>query len=294
MSARFTVLASGSSGNANLLEVDGFAILIDCGLQPQIIAERLSFVQRSWADVKAVILTHAHGDHWNSYTLAHLRRLNIPLYAHAMHHERLSQNRNHEPLRRAGLLQQYDADRPIRLTHALNARAIEVPHDSSPTFAFRFDYLNGQQQGWSLGLASDIGHVTPRIVDAFLGIDLLAVEFNHDVTMQRQSPRPRFLVDRVLGDHGHLSNEQAADLTLRVGREQLRTLVQLHLSRDCNTPQLAAAAGRQALDIVAPSAMLVTASQHSPTQAIPIVERLVKNPPPKPFYQQTLPGMEAE
>ena len=161
MPSRFTVLASGSSGNANLLEVDGFALLIDCGLQPQIIAERLSFVQRSWANISAVILTHAHGDHWNSYTLAHLRQLNIPLYAHAKHHERLSENRHHEPLRRAGLLRQYIGERPIGLTPQLNLRAIEVPHDSAPTFAFRIDYLNAEQRGWSVGFASDIGHVTP-------------------------------------------------------------------------------------------------------------------------------------
>lgn len=294
MPARFTVLASGSSGNANLLEVDGFALLIDFGLQPQIIAERLSFVQRTWANVNAVILTHAHGDHWNSYTLAHLRRLNIPLYAHAKHHVRLSENRNHEPMRRAGLLRQYIEDRPIPLAPNLNVRAIEVPHDSSPTFAFRFDYCNAEQRGWSAGLASDIGHVTNAIVEAFTGIDLLAVEFNHDVVMQKQSPRPRFLIDRVLGNHGHLSNEQAADLAMRVGEGCLRTLVQLHLSKDCNTPELAQAAGQKALDTIAPMAQLVTATQHAATIAMPIVERVISSLPTKNSYQQTLPGMEHE
>ena len=134
----------------------------------------------------------------------------------------------------------------------------------------------------------------PQIVEAFMGIDLLAVEFNHDVAMQRQSPRPRFLVERVLGNLGHLSNEQAADLTIRVGQGSLRTLVQLHLSRDCNTPELAQTAGQKALDAMAPTAMLVTASQHTPTPAIPLDERLVNNPPPKLSYQPMLPGLESE
>src|SRR5213076_1241688 len=103
----------------------------------------------------------------------------------------------------------------------------------------------------------------------FAGVDVLAVEYNHDERMQRASGRPQILINRVLGDRGHLSNAQAAELTRTVARscgpDGLRCLIQLHLSRDCNRPDLAAASGRAALDRDAPAADLVTASQFHPT-----------------------------
>jgi hypothetical protein len=88
---------------------------------------------------------------------------------------------------------------------------------------------------------------SPReLVERLRDVDVLAVEFNHDVVMERRSGRPRSLIKRVLSAHGHLSNEQAAALVGAVARRsergRLRHLVQLHLSRDCNRPSVARAA----------------------------------------------------
>jgi hypothetical protein len=99
-------------------------------------------------------------------------------------------------------------------------------------------------------------------------VDLLAVEFNHDVAMQHASGRTHRLIQRVLGDEGHLSNVQATDLVRAViahstpGR--LRHLVQLHLSRDCNRPTLARQAARALLDELGLSIALHTAEQDAP------------------------------
>ena len=98
---------------------------------------------------------------------------------------------------------------------------------------------------------------------------MLALEFNHDVAMQRSSGRPRFLVDRAaLGDAGHLSNVRAAEAVRGIATGSLRQLVQLHLSRDCNEPRLAAAAGRAALREAGSKAALVTAAQDAPTAVL--------------------------
>src|SRR3954468_12567219 len=90
MPLHFTVLASGSAGNASLLEVDGFGVLVDAGLGPRQLAERLAAAGASWKRIHAAILTHTHGDHWNDRTLEHLRRHRIPLYCHPGHHACLS------------------------------------------------------------------------------------------------------------------------------------------------------------------------------------------------------------
>lgn len=300
MAARFTVLASGSSGNASLIELDGFGLLVDCGLGPRALASRFAAVGLSWQAISAVVLTHTHGDHWNALTLGHLRRLNIPLIAHPRHHDFMASRAEHSSLCKAGLVREYAADKWFDLMPALGCRPVRVPHDSDPTFAFRIESRE-EAGSWSLGLASDVGHVTPELAAAFDGVDALAIEYNHDVQMQKQSGRAKHLIDRVLGDEGHLSNVQAADFTRHIvqsGRERLAFLVQLHLSRDCNKPDLAAKVGKAALKEV-PAAALVTATQFHPTMALPLVARprpvrqLVRPNPPAPrAYQPTLPGFD--
>src|SRR5438128_4624387 len=86
----FTVLASGSSGNASLLRANGFGVLIDAGLGPRLLNYRLAAVGARWDHIHAVFLTHVHADHWRDRTLAHLCRLGIALYCHAEHVEVLA------------------------------------------------------------------------------------------------------------------------------------------------------------------------------------------------------------
>jgi phosphoribosyl 1,2-cyclic phosphodiesterase len=316
MPARFTVLASGSSGNATLLEVGGFGLLIDCGLGPRHLASRLIAVGASWDKVHAVILTHTHGDHWKDLTLAHLRSKRIPVYAHPAQLDFLATAAAaFHSLHSASLTRTYIADRSLELAPGLTCRPVRVSHDSDPTFAFRLDYhdRDGDGPAWAVGYASDLGCGSPELVEAFAGVDLLAIEYNHDERMERNSPRPAYLVQRVLGDSGHLSNRQAADLTrdiaVRSGPGFPHHLVQLHLSRDCNHPVLAESAGRNALADLNPSACVTTARQDSPARSI-VLDRLpdsarrrddrgvsvatVRFPSrPRPPVQPSLPGFDA-
>ena len=289
MTARLTVLASGSSGNATLLEVNGFGLLIDCGLNPRMLNSRLRSVGASWDTVDAVILTHTHGDHWKDLTLAHLRAHDIPVYAHPDHLDHLeSAAPSFPPLRKAALTRTYTGGRELELAPGLTCFPIWVSHDSDPTFAFRFDHDDGDGPAWSVAYASDLGCASAELTEAFAGVDVLALEYNHDEQMERNSPRPAYLVQRVLGDSGHLSNRQAAELTRAIVRKAagvpLTHLVQLHLSRDCNHPSLAESAGRNALADLAPSASVVTARQDVPSRSIPLARRpgVVREPAPRP------------
>src|SRR5262249_47332998 len=130
MGLRFTVLASGSGGNATLVEADGFGVLIDAGLGPRQLAARLGTAGRSWADVQAILLTHTHSDHWRDRTLAQLLRRQIPLYCHDDHHPFL---RIYSPvfpaLHLAGLVRPYDTGQEIVLGPGLRFRPLPVRHD---------------------------------------------------------------------------------------------------------------------------------------------------------------------
>jgi phosphoribosyl 1,2-cyclic phosphodiesterase len=287
MAARFSVLASGSTGNAAVLEAGGFGLLIDCGLRPEILSEKLSAIGRTWANVSAVLLTHTHGDHWNRHTLAHLRRLNVPLVAHPAHHAAMATADEYELMHRARLTQTYD-DRRFTLGPGWGVQPVPVPHDSDPTFGFRIDGPD-----WSVGYASDVGHPTAALTDHFAGVGLLALEFNHDVWLQKTSRRPATLINRVLGDDGHLSNDQAAGVTRRIATGGLQYLVQLHLSRECNRPELAGLAGLKAVENVAPGAAVVTAAQRTPTRIMQVIpaEHFIPRPAFRRAVQPALPGL---
>src|SRR5580704_3770289 len=86
MALRFTMLASGSRGNACLIQANGFGVLLDAGLGPRQLGDRLRAAGHSWACVHAMLLTHTHSDHWNDRTLAWLLRRSLPLYRHSGHH----------------------------------------------------------------------------------------------------------------------------------------------------------------------------------------------------------------
>src|SRR5262245_66476229 len=274
MPARFCVLASGSAGNCAFLQADGFGLLIDAGLGPRYVAARLATVGATWRDVHAVVLTHTHSDHWKDLTLGHLIRQRIPLYCSPRHHNGLTRYDGYfQPLHANGLVRPMNDGEPVELRPGLVCRPVAVPHDCEPTYAFRIDGppgLFGPQ--WSLGYAADLGVARPDLVEAFADVNVLAVEFNHCEQLEQTSGRPWFLVRRVLGDKGHLSNGQGADLVRAVVRPStpggLRHVVQLHLSRECNHPALAAEFGRAALSDVGSPATLTTARQDRATPII--------------------------
>ncbi len=253
MALRFTVLASGSAGNASLVEADGFGLLLDAGLGPRTLATRLAAAGLSWQAVHGLLLTHTHSDHWNERTLGHLHRRRLPLWCHGDHQAAL---RPYSPAFRAleadGLVHAYEAGAELVLAAGLRCRPLPLRHDGGPTFGFRFEgrtELFGEPA--TLAYLADLGCWDAALVEGLCDADVLALEFNHDVAMQYASGRQPRLIARVLGDEGHLSNAQAAALLRAVLRASQpgrpRHLVQLHLSRDCNHPDLAAEAAREVL-----------------------------------------------
>jgi phosphoribosyl 1,2-cyclic phosphodiesterase len=270
MSLRFTVLASGSSGNASLLQWNRFGVLIDAGLGPRLLAERLHAVGASWQHVHAVVLTHTHSDHWRERCFAWLCRRRIVFYCHTDHAVFFAGcSRAFRRLESEGLVQQFGSHEEFRLGDSLRCRALPVCHDSGPTFGFRFEGpadIFGETE--SLAYAADLGTWDHDLVHALADVDVLALEFNHDVQLEKSSGRAPFLIARVLSDEGHLSNAQAAGLLSEVlarsQRGRLRHLVQLHLSRDCNRRELAATAARAVLAEWDESATIHTARQDRP------------------------------
>jgi phosphoribosyl 1,2-cyclic phosphodiesterase len=270
MPLRFTVLASGSAGNASLLQIDGFGLLVDAGLGPRILAARLAAAGASWSQIRAVLLTHTHSDHWREKTLVQLLRRRIPLYCHADHHRVLTTyGAAFGALAAEKLVRSYDAEQEFSLAPALRCRPLPLRHDGGSTFGFRFETSGDLfDQSVAVGYVADLGSWDDQLAQALANVDLLALEFNHDVDLEHSSGRSPYLIARILSEDGHLSNLQAVELLREIVRlsapGRLRQVVQLHLSRDCNRPALAAETARAALVDAAAAVQLYTASQDEP------------------------------
>lgn len=273
MPLHFVVLGSGSSGNATFLEADGFGLLLDVGLGPRQLSSRMAQLGLSWERVRAALLTHTHSDHWNERTFAHLLRRRIPLYCHPDHHAALQMyGMVFGKLQAAGLVQEYAPDVEWFLTPGLRCQALSIPHDGGATFGFLFQ-ATVDDRVEALGYVADLGSWTAELAERLANVHLLALEFNHDVELEYASGRSPRLIARVLGDHGHLSNVQAAgllqEILRRSDRGRLQHVVQLHLSRQCNHPSLAVEAAQAVLDGHATAIRLHTASQSQPLHVLP-------------------------
>ena len=225
-------------------------MLIDVGLGPRAIDQRLQSVGSDWSRIAAVVLTHTHGDHVESSTLQTMVKRGIALHCHESHRDVLDADAGFQELERLDLVRIYDGQ-PFLAPGGFRVEPIPAQHDGA-TFGFRIECVARRRtRAVGVGYLADTGSWTDMMADSLCDVDILGVEFNHDVAMQKSSGRSPALIARNLGDRGHLSNRQGAELVRsildRSSREKVAHLVLLHLSEQCNRPELALREAREAV-----------------------------------------------
>ena len=128
-----------------------------------------------------------------------------------------------------------------------------LAHDDLGVAAFRCDLPCARHGGRSMGYATDLGRATPGLLSLLMGVDLLAIESNYCRDMQVASDRPEFLKNRIMDGSGHLSNDECLDAVHAISPRE--RVVLLHLSRQCNAPEIAARGhedGRYELTVAPP------------------------------------------
>jgi phosphoribosyl 1,2-cyclic phosphodiesterase len=237
---RFTSLASGSSGNATLVEAcaeDGAItrVLIDCGLGPRRLAASLASRGCAVADLDAVFVTHEHSDHVGGVLALH-KRHGTPVWASAGTWAAATARAG------APIPAHVACDGECIAIGALTLHPFAVPHDSAEPL--QLVCSDGRSR---LGVVTDLGEPTDAVALALQGCDALLLECNHDRAMLDDGPYPVWLKRRIGGTRGHLANHQSAALLDACRHDGLRHVVAAHLSRQNNEPSLALAALQGAL-----------------------------------------------
>ena len=245
---RFSVLGSGSGGNATLVAHAGGALLIDCGLSVRQIERRLAQLEFAPHAIRAVLLTHEHDDHIAG-AAALSRKYGIPLLL--SHGTRAAAG---ERLAAAHALELL-APACATAVAGFTVTPVLVPHDAREPCQFIID--DGCRR---LGILTDSGHITPHLEREFARLDGLILEFNHDPGLLADSAYPPALKARIAGPFGHLSNAQAVGLLARIDTAGLRHLVAAHLSENNNRVELVAELVRASVPARVEWAI---ASQHS-------------------------------
>jgi phosphoribosyl 1,2-cyclic phosphodiesterase len=225
---RLTILGSGSAGNCAYVETGETRLLIDAGFSLRQVRQRLATIGRTPENLTAILVTHEHSDHVHSLP-ALSEKLRIPVYCN-----RPTQEAVEYQLQTRLLCHIFATGASFEVGDVV-VETFSVPHDAQDPVGFLLRTSAG-----NLGFLTDLGHTTRLVLERVRPANVLVLEANHDVKMLQDCPRrPWSLKQRILGRHGHLSNEAAADTAAQIMSAELRHLYLGHLSRECNRPELA-------------------------------------------------------
>lgn len=255
---RFTILASGSKGNACLVEAGDTTILIDNGLSYKELNRRMHLADRGDAQIQAVLVTHEHSDHVKGVGIL-ARKLHIPVYIS------LETERRARRLFYGGEDIQHFSG-PFQVG-GLQIHPVSTSHDVVDPHGFVI-----LDEHVKLGICTDLGFISTLVSERFRDLDALILEANHDTEMLKNGPYPWPLKQRVASRYGHLSNEQTATYLAERLSEKTQVVYLAHLSEENNRPELARDAVLSAL-AGGYTPRLEVASQYQPSETVEIRRR---------------------
>lgn len=226
----FCPLYSGSSGNALFVQYGGTRLLIDAGKSGKMIGEALDMIGVEPGSIDGILITHEHSDHIMGAGVM-CRKHKIPVYATSGTWEAMEEKlgRVPEELRRT-----FDPFADFYVGD-IGVVPFSIPHDAAEPVGYR---LWGGSV--SISTATDLGYFPRAVRDAVAGSSLVLLESNHDPDMLRMNEHYNYrLKQRILSNHGHLSNEACADALLQLVDAGTQHVILGHLSGENNTPTLA-------------------------------------------------------
>jgi phosphoribosyl 1,2-cyclic phosphodiesterase len=226
MALYITSLNSGSNGNCYYIGNDTEAVLVDVGLSCRETEKRMLNVGLDIKKVKAIFISHEHGDHIKGVSVL-ANKYNLPVYI-------TSKTASNGPRLISHISKVFIADNSITIG-SLQITAFTKHHDAIDPHSFII-----QGFGVTVGVLTDIGKVCDEVIKYFSKCDAVFLEANYDEDMLENGRYPLHLKNRIRGGQGHLSNKEALDLFIKHRSPALSHLLLSHLSKENNSPEMAA------------------------------------------------------
>lgn len=225
----FCSLYSGSSGNSLFIQSKNTKLLIDAGVSSKKIENALNELNVMPSSLDGILITHEHSDHIQGLgTFA--KKFNIPVFVNSKtldnmpkQKEKLSKN----------IIKNFEVGENFEIKD-LKIKSFSIPHDAANPCGFTIS-----NNSKSIGIATDIGHMTPSILKELEPSDFLLLEANYDPEVLKFSPYPYALKTRIAGPNGHLPNEIAGKTISYLLKNNLKQAMLGHLSKENNFPELA-------------------------------------------------------
>lgn len=207
---KFALLASGSKGNCCLIEDENSSIVIDCGATKKYLSECFETLQHDYKRSDALFVTHTHTDHISQ----------LKMFDPITTYSRCPLQTNN--FKRITTFEEIEIN-------SLKVKEIPLSHDSE--IASGFIVENDDKK---LVYVTDTGYIKEEYLPLLKNADYYIFESNHDVEMLMETKRPMFVKQRILGDMGHLCNEDCASILASVVGEKTKEIVLAHISEEGN------------------------------------------------------------
>jgi len=229
-------LSSSSSGNCTIVSNGSTHLLVDAGISLRRIREGLKTFDLTPDDLTGVLVTHEHSDHISGIEML-VKYHKIPIFSSCGTAIGICNTLPNA----APFINGFEIGASFKLG-TIEVLSFATPHDACESVGFRM-----KTNRVTFAYATDLGHITPEVTSAMSGADIAFIESNHDPEMLIKGPYPQQLKKRIVSKYGHLSNNDCGSFAVLLAQSGTKKLQLSHLSRENNTPVLAAKTVKAAL-----------------------------------------------
>lgn len=238
MGLHFSVLASGSTGNAFYVGTDKHSLLVDAGLSGKQLELLFKDISKEIKHLSGILVTHEHSDHIKGLGVL-ARKYKLPIYANEKTWQAMERNIGEIPTEQKFIFQMGS----VKTFGNIDVESFGVSHDAAEPMFYAFHH-----EGKKVVLITDTGYVSDRMKGTIENADAYVFESNHDVSMLQMGHYPWSIKRRILSDVGHVSNEDAALAMSDVIGDRTKRIYLAHLSKDNNLKDLARMSVKQTLE----------------------------------------------
>lgn len=218
---RYNIIASGSKGNATIIQNKDTVLLVDMGITLVRLKEGLNQFNLDINDIDGAIFTHDHSDHvggirFLSPSIMYALEGTLPPLSHKV-----------------------DLFTPFQIGSFIITPLL-TSHDAKNPCGY---FIKDEEE--SLFYMTDTGYFIEDNLNHFSNPTYIILESNHDIKMLLKTNRTYELKTRIMSMHGHLCNEDSALACSKIIGDNTKEIVLAHLSEEANTPETALKAYRR-------------------------------------------------